>query len=120
MSGREKEISSEHNGTMEQTNANACFGSPPRQVVCSLTSCKLLGSPVDVYVGVSDGNQKSGSLCFSASACSFSIWRNAASSASSARFSTVEESKVNLRLRGRDAVNENKQSVDKDKIGLTF
>jgi hypothetical protein len=53
---------------------------------------------VDVYVGVRDGNQKSGSLCFRASACSRSISRRAASSASCARISIVEVSNSNLRF----------------------
>lgn len=105
---------------MNQTYDNACLGFPPRQVVCSLTSCKLLGSPGDVYVGVNDGNQKSGSLCFNASACSFSIWRNAASSASSARFSTVDESNVNFRLSGRDAFGRDWHDIEVDKSKLTF
>lgn len=53
---------------------------------------------MDVYVGVKDGNQKSGSLCFRASACSRSISRRAASSASWARISIVEVSNSNLRF----------------------
>lgn len=73
-------------------------GLPPRHVVCTFTSIKDCGGPLDVYVGVNDGSQKSGSLLRRASACSRSISRRAASSASCARVSTVEESKANLRF----------------------
>lgn len=80
------------------THAIGWGGLPPLQVVCNLTSFREVGGPVEVYVGVSEGSQKSGSLFFNDSACSRSISRRAASSASRARFSTVEESKANLRF----------------------
>jgi hypothetical protein len=75
-----------------------CAGSPPRHVVWTLTSASDRGGPDEVYVGVREGSQKSGSLARRASACSRSIWRNAASSASRVRASTVEESKSNFRF----------------------
>ena len=75
-----------------------CGGLPPRQVVRTLTSASEDGGPLEVYVGVNEGNQKSGSLLRSAAACSRSIWRNAASSASCATFSAAVESNANLRL----------------------
>lgn len=71
---------------------------PPRQVVRNLISASEDGGPLDVYVGVNEGNQKSGSLLRSAAACSRSIWRNAASSASCATFSAAVESNANLRF----------------------
>ena len=80
------------------TNTMGCAGLPPRHVVCNLTSFNELGGPIEVYVGVSEGSQKSGSLWRRASACSRSIWRRANSSASWARFSTLLESKVNFRF----------------------
>lgn len=81
-----------------RTYAIGCGGLPPRQVVCTFTSASEDGGPLDVYVGVNDGNQKSGSLLRSAAACSRSICRNAASSASCATFSAAVESNANLRL----------------------
>lgn len=55
------------------THAIWWLGLPPRHVVWSLTSFNEVGGPPDVYVGVKEGNQKSGSLCLSESACSRSI-----------------------------------------------
>jgi hypothetical protein len=52
-------------------------------------------------VGVSEGSQKSGSLCRNDSACSRSICLRAASSASRVRVSTVEESKSSFRFDDR-------------------
>jgi hypothetical protein len=75
-----------------------CGGLPPRQVVRTLMSAIEDGGPLEVYVGVNEGNQKSGSLLRSAAACSRSIWRDAASSASCATFSAAVESNANLRL----------------------
>lgn len=75
-----------------------CGGLPPRQVVCTFTSASEEGGPLDVYVGVNEGNQKSGSLLRRAAACSRSICRRAASSASCTTFSAVVESNANLRL----------------------
>jgi hypothetical protein len=76
-------------------------GFPPRHVVRILTSLRELGKPFEVYVGVSEGNQKSGSLCRKDSACSRSICLRAASSASRVRASTVEESKSSFRFNDR-------------------
>lgn len=81
-----------------ETYSKGCAGFPPRHVVCSLTSVSDVGGPLVVYVGVSEGNQKSGSLCLSASACSRSICWSAASSASCARVSTVVDENENLRF----------------------
>ena len=75
----------------------------PWHVVCNFTSEGDVGGPLDVYVGVSDGSQKSGSLLFRASACSRSICRSAASSASRVSASTALVSKSNLRFVPRAA-----------------
>jgi len=83
---------------MRSCRAIECAGFPPRHVVCTFTSFRFLGGPDEVYVGVRLGSQKSGSLCFRFSACSRSIWRRAASSASCANLSTSVLSKLNLRL----------------------
>lgn len=80
------------------TYASEWGGLPPRHVVCSLTSVSDVGGPVEVYVGVSEGSQKSGNLCLSDSACSRSICLSAASSASCARVSAVVDEKENLRF----------------------
>ena len=80
------------------TYAIGCGGFPPRQVVCNFTSASEVGGPLEVYVGVNEGNQKSGSLLRRAAACSRSIWRNAASSASCASFSAAVESNANFRF----------------------
>jgi len=63
------------NVKLESPGAHAigCGGLPPRHVVCTLTSASDDGGPFDVYVGVNEGNQKSGSLLRSAAACSRSI-----------------------------------------------
>ena len=82
----------------EETHAIGCAGLPPLHVVWTLISINDCGGPLDVNVGVNEGSQKSGSLCFNASACSFSICATAASSASWARDSTVDEENSNLRL----------------------
>jgi len=49
---------------------SSCAGFPPRQVVVTLMFSKEVGGPLEVYVGVKEGSQKSGSLCLRASACS--------------------------------------------------
>lgn len=77
-----------------------------------------VGGPPDEYVGVKDGSQKSGNLCLRASACSRSICRKAASSASLAFVSAVVESKANFRfvpraVVGRHEIHESKP-IDKD------
>ncbi len=80
-----------------------CAGLAPWHVVCNFTSESDVGGPLDVYVGVSDGSQKSGSLLFKASACSRSICRSAASSASRVSVSTALVSKSNFRFVPRAA-----------------
>ncbi len=84
--------------TSTHTHVSGCAGFPPWHVVCSFTSASDDGGPLVVYVGVSDGSQKSGSLLFNASACSRSICRRAASSASRVSFSTAVASKSNFRF----------------------
>jgi hypothetical protein len=56
-----------------RAHPTGCGGLPPRQVVCTLTSASEDGGPLEVYVGVNEGNQKSGSLLRRAAACSRSI-----------------------------------------------
>ena len=58
---------------MSTTHRSGCAGLPPWHVVWIFTSERDVGGPCEVYVGVRDGSQKSGSLLFSASACSRSI-----------------------------------------------
>lgn len=80
-----------------------CDKSLPRHIVCTLTSFNDDGGPLEVYVGVNDGSQKSGSFARNASACSFSICLSAPSSASLMSVSTVVESKSSFRFPGRAA-----------------
>lgn len=54
----------------------------------------------NTHVGVREGSQKSGSFAFIRSACSISIFFNAACSASSARVETVDEEN----MKGVDSV----------------
>jgi hypothetical protein len=79
----------------------AWAGFPPRHADCTLISLSERGAPA---VGMSDGSQKSESFALSASACSRSIWRAAASSASRARVSMADASSSNLRFVPRPAM----------------
>ncbi len=86
-------------GTRGETYVRGCTW----QGVCNFTSESDVGGSVDVYIGVSNGSQKSGSFIFRAPARSRSSCQSAASSAPRVRLSAAFGSKSTLRFVPRAA-----------------